>query len=83
MGRSHSTATHFRPLVLILGMILTIVVSGCTPGRYSAPNGSWRSNDSTLGSDLRAAPRGQTIPATALGVDLVGYAGSTSISPKR
>ncbi|HEV3166140.1 MAG TPA: hypothetical protein VGZ22_19100 [Isosphaeraceae bacterium] len=42
--------------------------SGCAPDAQAGP--AWWQH-STIGHDLRAAPRGQTIPATGLGVDLV------------
>ena len=64
-----------------VAVVLAVVVSGCRGGadrRAPAAAGRWQSQGSTLGSDLLRAPRGISIPATSMGVDLVRYPGDAA-----
>jgi hypothetical protein len=54
-------------------IILATVLSGCASHRH----GPQPVKPATVGADLLRAPRGQTIPAAGLGVDLV----RTPVSP--
>jgi hypothetical protein len=66
----------------VLVFALAAVSSGCAGERANARSreGS-RSKSSTVGSDLRQAPAGTTIPPPSLGVDLVRYWGE--LNPAR
>jgi hypothetical protein len=60
----------FGGWIIVAGVLAS---SGCS-GRERRPKPpSWRSDFSTLGSDLLRAPRGQSIPPPSLGVDLVEF----------
>ena len=54
-------------------LVLSVHAAGCASRRPIPGRAGWMSKGSPLGSDLRAAPRGVTIPAPSVGVDLVGY----------
>ena len=60
-----------------LWLALAAWCSGCARGaqRPHAPRPGFQAGASTLGADLRSAPRGDTIPPPSLGVDLVQFSG--------
>jgi hypothetical protein len=58
-------------------LILIPPLGGCASDPATGPRrpGREASDSSTLGHDLKGAPRGRTIPPAGLGVDLVGRLG--------
>jgi hypothetical protein len=64
--------------------LLTAAVCGvgCAGGqRRGCPPGPYQSDFPTVGSDLKCAPRGITIPPPGLGVDLVGHSRGVTSDP--
>jgi hypothetical protein len=61
-----------RLFVALATVTLAGTSAGCASAPSTAPGTSHGgSGFPTIGTDLRKAPRGQTVPPTALGVDMV------------
>lgn len=70
MGRASGLRHRGIGLVALAACLCS---AGCGGGQRVRPTANWRSQGPTLGNDMLRAPRGITIPPTALGVDLVNY----------